>query len=137
MNLLEAMQAVLNGERVRRKHWDERRYIVLDADSKRLVDEEGRFTNILHPVAGAGAMEGVLAEEWEIYNAGNTLTFRGKVLDIVKYCGCHHCGNCLISPMCEFAKERDLFMGDFLISTDNYNDLDEKKIDAMYNLINC
>ena len=43
MNLLEAMQAVLNGERVRR---DERRYIVLDADSKRLVDEEGRFTNL-------------------------------------------------------------------------------------------
>ena len=135
MNLLEAMQAVLAGERVRRKNWDESRYIMLDA-SNRIVDEKGKFTNMAHPIVGAGAMEAVLAEEWEIYNVGNTLTFRGKVLDIVKYCECHHCGNCLISPMCEFVNERDLCMADFLLDVEDYNDLDENKIDAMYRVIN-
>lgn len=135
MNLLEAMQAVLAGERVRRKNWDESRYIMLDA-SNRIVDEKGKFTNMAHPIVGAGAMEAILGEEWEIYNVGNTLTFRGKVLDIVKYCECHHCGNCLISPMCEFVKAGDLCMADFLLDVEDYNDLDEKKIDAMYRVIN-
>lgn len=137
MNLLEAMQAVLAGKRVRRKHWDESRYVVLDVDTRRLVDEKGRNTNILHPIVAAGAIEAVLSEEWEIYNVGDTLTFRGKVLDIVKYCECHHCGNCLISPMCEFVNERGLCMADFLLEVEDYNDLDEKKIEAMHRVINC
>lgn len=137
MNLLEAMQAVLNGERVRRKNWDESRYIKLDADSKRLVDEKERFTNMVHPVAGAGAIEAMLGEEWEIYNVGDTLTFKGKILDITRYCECHNCTGCLISPMCEFSQHSDLIMADFLMDVEDYNDLDEKKIDAMYRVINC
>lgn len=136
MNLLEAIQAVLNGERVRRKNWDESRYIMLD-DSNRIVDEKGRNTNILHPIVGAGAMEAVIAEKWEIYNVGNTLTFKGKILDITRYCECHNCTSCLISPMCEFSQHSDLIMADFLMDVEDYNDLDEKKIEAMHRVINC
>lgn len=135
MNLLEAMQAVLAGERVRRKNWDESRYIMLD-DSNRIVDEKGKFTNMAHPIVGAGAMEAILGEEWEIYSVGNTLTFKGKVLDIVRYCEYHDCTGCLISPMCEFSQHSDLIMADFLMDVEDYNDLDEKKIDAMHRVIN-
>lgn len=137
MNLLEAMQAVLAGKRVRRKNWDESRYVVLDTETRRLVDEKGRNTNILHPIVAAGAIEAVLAEEWEIYNVGDTLTFKGKILDITRYCECHNCTGCLISPMCEFSQHSDLIMADFLMDVEDYNDLDEKKIDAMHRVINC
>ena len=136
MNLLEAMQAVLAGERVRRKNWDESRYIMLDA-SNRIVDEKGKFTNMAHPIVGAGAMEAILGEEWEIYSVGNTLTFKGKVLDIVRYCEYHDCTSCLVSPMCEFSQHCDLIMADFLMDVEDYNDLDEKKIEAMHRVINC
>lgn len=136
MNLLEAMQAVLAGERVRRKNWDESRYIMLDA-SNRIVDEKGKITSMAHPIVGAGAMEAILGEEWEIYSVGDTLTFKGKILDITRYCECHNCTRCLISPMCEFAREMDLCMADFLLEVEDYNDLDEKKIEAMHRVINC
>lgn len=137
MNLLKAMQAVLNGEKVRRKKWDENKYIVLDKETRRLVDEKGRNTNMLYPIVVAGAIEAVLSEEWEIYNVGDTLNFKGKVLDIVRYCECHDCTGCLISPLCEFSQHCDLIMADFLMDVGDYNDLDEKKIDAMHRIVNA
>lgn len=65
-----------------------------------------------------------------------TLDFKGKVVDIISYCN-NNCNRCLLSPLCEFAKDKDLTMRDFLISTIEFdlNALDEDKINKMHKIV--
>lgn len=66
-----------------------------------------------------------------------TLDFKGKVVDIMSYCN-NNCNRCLLSPICEFAKDKDLTMRDFLISTielDDLESLNEDKINQMYKIV--
>lgn len=136
MNYLEALEALREYKKVRKVIWDEENYIYLDKNSNRLLNNKGdrMATN---PVFGLASINAILEEEWELYDSRKKLSFKGKMLDIVKYCECHHCRNCLISPICEFSKEKDLYMADFLLEVEDYKDLDKNKIDAMYNVINC
>lgn len=65
-----------------------------------------------------------------------TLDFKGKVVDVIRYCK-NNCNKCLLSPLCEFAKDKDLTMRDFLISTIEFdlNALDEDKINKMHKIV--
>lgn len=135
MNLLEALEALKNGKKVRRVNWAEEKYVYLDEGSQRLFDNKGDRISI-NPVFGLASINEILEEKWEIYNPINKLSFKGKILDIVKYCNCHSCNECIISPICEFSKESDLRMGDFLMEI-GLDALNEPKIDKMYKYISC
>lgn len=140
MNLLEAAQALLDGKKVRRKGWEENRYIVIDEEN-RLVTEKGRNTNMIHPIVGTGGMSYLLLDDWDVYSPEKTLSFRGEILDIVKHCQMNRkdggkCNSkCMMSNLCEFKNIEDLSMADFLLDEElDYKDLNVEKIDIMWAL---
>lgn len=125
MNYIEALQKLMNGEKVRHKNWDENDYIrIVEGD---IHTDYGEKTDLT-----ICDLEDLTEDSWEIYQTEEEkLIEAGKRWELYKTCvditcdGCRHLNSDLHRLCHELGREN-------LMSMIANNNLKDKEVDELY-----
>lgn len=128
MNYIEALQALVEGKKIREKNWNKNRYLFLSQNGD-ICNAYGVTITV-----SINEKEDILGNDWEIYQTEEErLTADGKRWKI--YMCCDNCKSCL---HCE-GKQEELYR---LCSKDNrvsalnvIKNLSDDEVDKLYNAI--
>lgn len=89
MNYIEALQALVDGKKIRHKSWGKDAYRFIGADDKLYSDIEAQTSFMIYN------KNEILSDSWEIYQTEEERLItdgkRWKILRACEMCGCENC----------------------------------------------
>ena len=131
MNYIEALQALVDGKKIRHKSWGKDIYRFIGADDKFYNDIEAQTSFMIYN------KNEILSDSWEIYQTEeDRLIADGKRFKVFRKCKGHSCSRCsamnpCLYKTCEELGFKHLLLG-IIADDDEVTDAD---IDKLYNAV--
>lgn len=130
MNYIEALQALVDGKKIREKNWDKGKYVYIEDNL--IVIDCGDVIELAVDV-----LEDITKDNWEIYQTEeDKLIADGKRFKVFRECKGHSCQRCSAMNPCLYKNCEELGFEHLLLGIiaddDEVTDAD---IDKLYNAV--
>lgn len=129
MNYIEALQALVDGKKIREKNWDKGEYVYIE-DNLIVTD----CSDVIDLVVDD--LEDITKDNWEIYQTEEErLIADGKRFSVFRKCKGHSCQRCSAMNPCLYKTCEELGFKHLLLGIIADDDVTDADIDKLYNTV--
>lgn len=129
MNYIEALQALVDGKKIREKNWDKGKYVYIEDNL--IVTDCGDVIELVVDV-----LEDITKDNWEIYQTEEErLIADGKRFSVFRKCKGHSCQRCSAMNPCLYKTCEELGFKHLLLGIIADDDVTDADIDKLYNAV--
>lgn len=129
MNYIEALQALVDGKKIREKNWDKGEYVYIE-DNLIVTD----CSDVIDLVVDD--LEDITKDNWEIYQTEEErLIADGKRFSVFRKCKGHSCQRCSAMNPCLYKTCEELGFKHLLLGIIADDDVTDADIDKLYNAV--
>lgn len=129
MNYIEALQALVDGKKIKEKNWDKGEYVYIEDNL--IVTDCGDVTDLV-----VDDLEDITKDNWEIYQTEEErLIADGKRFSVFRKCKGHSCQRCSAMNPCLYKTCEELGFKHLLLGIIADDDVTDADIDKLYNAV--